>query len=648
MNSKWSRAAIVAVLFLFASHAQPTEAQNTANLPVTNAISAPLIPAPAAASSAPLPGHTVIVVHVVEESGAPLAQQAVVQLWPEGAPPVHAATQPPAQATFDGLQSHEYAIKVSAAGYETAENNLQTLQGDTYYQPIIKLKRHSAPADASAAPGHPLTPVAKKDEQLGMAAFEAGDFRGASAQFEKAFKLAPQDPELNFLLGVSLLKSRDFQNAQTFPQRATSPDPQDVPTLVALGRVRLQQGDYAGAIPPLKEATSIDPKHWGAHWLLGSVYLVRREFANAVQESERAIRLGKGAANGAQLVLGVALAALGEREQAQQALTSFVREQPQSPAAPVARGLILTLQTSAMIENKDVNKDVLVQAAQTSAKTVPVVTNAQGAVAMPMWRPPLVETSKPELADGITCPAAAVLDGAMQRVDELVANVNRFAATEQVVHENLNGTGKVVSTERRKFDYVVSIAQLRSGDLDVDESRNGTDNYDGFPADIATIGLPSLAFVFHKQYRSDFNFNCEGLGEWHGRAVWVVYFQQRPDRPSRIRGYNINGLLHPVSIKGRAWIAAGTFQVMRIEADLAKPLPEIKLRDDYEIIEYRPVLFEKSNTEMWLPATADLYFDFRNHKYHRVHSFSSYLLFSVTASQKIGTPKEMATKQALQ
>jgi hypothetical protein len=42
-----------------------------------------------------------------------------------------------------------------------------------------------------------------------------------------------------------------------------------------------------------------------------------------------------------------------------------------------------------------------------------------------------------------------------------------------VLHENLDATGKPVSTEQRKFDYVVSITQLSSGDLNVEESRDG-------------------------------------------------------------------------------------------------------------------------------------------------------------------------------
>ena len=158
------------------------------------------------------------------------------------------------------------------------------------------------------------------------------------------------------------------------------------------------------------------------------------------------------------------------------------------------------------------------------------------------------------------------------------------------------------------------------------------------------MGLPSLAFVFHERYRNDYRFDSRGLGEWHGRAAWLVDLQQRPDRKSRIRGYDVQDTLYPVSLKGRAWIAADSFEVMRMEADTMKPVPQINLRDEHQTIQYAPVHFRTGGTELWLPASADLYFDFQRHRYHRVHSFDSYLLFSVSVSQKIGTPKQVAQK----
>jgi hypothetical protein len=51
-------------------------------------------------------------------------------------------------------------------------------------------------------------------------------------------------------------------------------------------------------------------------------------------------------------------------------------------------------------------------------------------------------------------------------------------------------------------------------------------------------------------------------------------------------------------------------------------MPAIKLRSEHQTIEYAPVHFQTTDTELWLPASAEIYFDFRNHKYHRVHSLS--------------------------
>src|SRR6185437_11493434 len=99
-----------------------------------------------------------------------------------------------------------------------------------------------------------------------------------------------------------------------------------------------------------------------------------------------------------------------------------------------------------------------------------------------------------------------------------------------------------------------------------------------FPDRIATLGLPSLALVFHERYRDGYVFDCEGLGEWNNQATWLIHFRQRADRVPRIRGYNIGGVLYPIGLTGRAWIAADSFQILHMEADLINPIPKIKLR----------------------------------------------------------------------
>ena len=42
---------------------------------------------------------------------------------------------------------------------------------------------------------------------------------------------------------------------------------------------------------------------------------------------------------------------------------------------------------------------------------------------------------------------------------------------------------------------------------------------------------------------------------------------------------------------------------------------------------------------MWLPKSADVYYDWKGKRIHRRHSFSNYMLFAVDNQQKIAAPK---------
>jgi hypothetical protein len=56
-------------------------------------------------------------------------------------------------------------------------------------------------------------------------------------------------------------------------------------------------------------------------------------------------------------------------------------------------------------------------------------------------------------------------------------------------------------------------------------------------------------------------------------------------------------------------------------------------------IEHPPVKFSKNNQELWLPNSAEVFFDFNGQRMHRRHYFRNYMLFSVEATQKISDPK---------
>ena len=127
---------------------------------------------------------------------------------------------------------------------------------------------------------------------------------------------------------------------------------------------------------------------------------------------------------------------------------------------------------------------------------------------------------------------------------------------------------------------------------------------------------------------------------WRGTPAWVVHFQQRADRTSTMLVYHVGTKFYAVGLKGRAWIDAQSSQILAIETDTMRPVPEIRLMRDHQLIEYGPVGFKNDTMHLWLPKSADWYSSLAGQRYHRRHTFSQFLLFSVNDSQKISRPKD--------
>jgi hypothetical protein len=162
---------------------------------------------------------------------------------------------------------------------------------------------------------------------------------------------------------------------------------------------------------------------------------------------------------------------------------------------------------------------------------------------------------------------------------------------------------------------------------------------EGYPDHIASTGFVTLAFVFHPDVRDNFEMQCEGLGDWQGQATWLVHFKQRLDRPNRMHAFKVGTQTYPVNLKGRAWVRADNFQIVRMESELVEPMPQIELRSEHQIVDYGPIPFGKSGVSLWLPKSAELYFDFRKQRFYRRHSFDHYMLFSVGSEEKRNEPQ---------
>ena len=149
---------------------------------------------------------------------------------------------------------------------------------------------------------------------------------------------------------------------------------------------------------------------------------------------------------------------------------------------------------------------------------------------------------------------------------------------------------------------------------------------DIFPEHVATLGTVALVFVFHPDYRNDFDFRCEGVAHQGGQLAWQIHFQQKPEVQSRLRSYQLGTRYFRVGIKGRAWIAADSFQILRMESDLVTQVPALRLNAEHQDIPYGPVPLKKREILLWLPFSAEIYLDFDGHRIHRSQDLATCFL----------------------
>jgi tetratricopeptide (TPR) repeat protein len=249
------------------------------------------------------------------------------------------------------------------------------------------------------------------------------------------------------------------------------------------------------------------------------------------------------------------------------------------------------------------------------------------------WAPPDIDQLVPPVRPGVSCPVHDVLSGVSARARDLMDNLQEFSATERIEHVEVDKYGNRHAPVSAIFTYVAEIRKSRAGSFEVEEYRNGSTSQ-SFPASMATRGTAAHALIFHPSVIGDFTVACEGLGSIRGQPAWQLRFAESPDRPSHFRAYKTPRGWFLVKLKGRAWVTADTYQVMRMETDLVTPVPEILLQRDHVITDYLPVEFKEHNLQLWLPETTQIYGDLLGHRFHRRHSFSNFELFSVDTTQQ--------------
>jgi len=262
------------------------------------------------------------------------------------------------------------------------------------------------------------------------------------------------------------------------------------------------------------------------------------------------------------------------------------------------------------------------------------------------WDPPQVDARIPALSATPPCILPDVLKQAGQRAEELIDHLENFIAHEQIRYARTDSIFTLGSPPQpgvsltAKFDYVVDFGE-KSGPIQVHEARTplpGTNNEHLEP--ILDKGLPALALIFYPSLQSDYEMRCEGSTQWHNQPAWVVHFRQMKGKRPRTVAMETATRVYPLRIKGRAWIAADSGQVIHLETNLVEAILPIDLQANSVSVDYAPVTFQSQNVEIWLPQFVVAYTDYAKRHMITEHTFSHFQLFSVQTRETIQKPKE--------
>lgn len=573
------------------------------------------------------PSATNVIVRVRTVRGTPLMGGAIVRLMSRvGVFDQTTSTADGGEAVFTNVLVGNYIAEVSALGYLKAQEDILVHMAANNVTVVVNLVPEPEPGTRPGPNVIPvLAPKAQAEIDKALEAMRKDDLPEARKRLEKVQKMAPGHPDVYYLLGMLFLQMSDPAPAKANFEKATAIMPTHARALAALGDVYTRENNYPAAIRALEKSLEGDPDVWQTQGLLAQALHHEKLYERAKLHAARAVELSRGKSPEVQLLLAQCLLALGQKEQARPHLEAFLKEAPNDPSAAAVRK---------MLEPATLASPAPASLAPAAAAP-PNIVVPRPEPPPRAWAPPDIDEVQPAVTQDVPCTLSEVVERASRRARTLVNSLERITATEVIDHAVVESSGNAQQEESREFNYVVTIRQYRKNMLSVDEDRFGRTSFYSFSSGMAATGLAAMALVFHPVYTPSYQMTCEGLGRWSGQPAWVVRFQQDPEKPNRFRTYRTSQGTFEVKLKGRAWVATNTGDVLHIETDLVEPVVPARLMRDHLVIDYAPVKFEKDKTQLWLPSKAELYSELKGKRYRIRHSFRDFMLFSVDVTQQV-------------
>src|SRR6266852_6875634 len=273
-----------------------------------------------------------------------------------------------------------------------------------------------------------LAPKLQKELGKALEALRADKPAEARRHLDAVYRSAPDDADANFLLGIYAAEMNDWAHAKSYWERVLVLAPKHLSALLSLGQSLMRENKSAEASQYLNRALEAEPTSWRAHAVLADACLRQGLLDASIEHAERALELGHCQAGVVQPVLAQSLHLHGDQERAIHVLQAYLQDHPTDAAA------------TEQLENLRAS---LGPAGQPSPGTASASPSSEPAVAASAllssnWLPPDIDEKVPPVETGVACNLEEVIEKSGKRIQEFVANVDQFTATEAVTHESIN------------------------------------------------------------------------------------------------------------------------------------------------------------------------------------------------------------------
>jgi tetratricopeptide (TPR) repeat protein len=447
-----------------------------------------------------------------------------------------------------------------------------------------------------------------------------------------------------------LAKKKSF-TAEQHLRKAVQKYPEYAAAWVTLGQVLADEHSSENAMKACSQATTVDLAYLPAYLCQAEIASRTQEWGEELKHSSRALELDANSvlAYEYQAAANANLGNLSEAEKSGLRALDLGKDR-QDPSIYFLLAQIYKLKGDAAREEGQIRlylKYTHNRERAAIAKTILAkLENGPGDVQIPDSKAsPDIDEGVPPVVEDAACPLSQILQGASQRIIELAENLQRFTATEQIEHTELGKNGTPRNSISETFSYVASIEQNTDASFEVDEYRTARRQTEQPP--LKDNGTAALALMFHPKLIGNLETRCEGRTDFQGTPAWQLRFEEGPDPSKAFSVLRTKDSQYRLKLKGRVWISAENYQVLRMQTDLAAPISEINLHVVHSDVAYAPVESSRYKFRLWLPESASIYVEYRGRRYQRMHSFSHFQLFLVETEQRVKEPRPPISKSEL-